>query len=209
MLYYYIKIYGYFLSVRGFMTDFSPIQDFISQFPIYQYAFIKPEAIDFDQSLRAMCKRDCPKYDTSWGCPPAVVKADKCRSRCMKFSDALVFSTFAAADGRDDVKSRLSSLDDHEKLTGIIESHMKDIGLLTYTISSDACHVCSKCTFPFEECRKPDEMHACIESHGIMIRKLAEDCLMDYDLGEKLYLWFTIIFFRDVPVPELSAGGER
>ena len=46
------------------------IEAFITQFPIYQYAFVKPEDIDFNERVRAICKKECPRYGNSWSCPP-------------------------------------------------------------------------------------------------------------------------------------------
>ena len=34
------------------------IEKFITQFPIYQYEFISPQDIDFNERVRAICKKE-------------------------------------------------------------------------------------------------------------------------------------------------------
>ena len=33
------------------------IEEYITQFPIYQYAFVKPEDIEFNDRVRQICKK--------------------------------------------------------------------------------------------------------------------------------------------------------
>ena len=48
------------------------IEEFITQFPIYQYAFTEPSELEFNERVRAICKKECPRYGNSWSCPPPV-----------------------------------------------------------------------------------------------------------------------------------------
>ena len=48
------------------------IEEEITQFPICEYAFIRPEEIPFSERVRYICETECPRYGTSWACPPAV-----------------------------------------------------------------------------------------------------------------------------------------
>ena len=38
------------------------IEEYITQFPIYQYAFVKPEDIEFNDRVRQICKKECSRY---------------------------------------------------------------------------------------------------------------------------------------------------
>ena len=57
------------------------IEEYITQFPIYQYAFVKPEDIEFNDRVRQICKKECSRYGASWSCPPAVGAVEECRKR--------------------------------------------------------------------------------------------------------------------------------
>ena len=62
--------------------NFQSIENYITQFPIYQYTFLSIDDIEFNDKVRTICKRECPRYGKSWSCPPAVGTVDKCRERC-------------------------------------------------------------------------------------------------------------------------------
>ncbi|MDO4491699.1 MAG: DUF2284 domain-containing protein [Lachnospiraceae bacterium] len=172
------------------------IEEFITQFPLYQYAFLTPGEIEYDEKTRLFCKHECPGYGSSWSCPPAIGKIAQCKDRCLQYTDALVFTSVTRVTDISNPTEKAKIQVTHEKMTRIIEDFMKENGLLIYTLSSGSCSVCTKCGFPKEKCRHPGDMHPCIESHGIVAADLAEYCNMDYYMGENLLLRFSIIFFR-------------
>lgn len=172
------------------------IEDFITQFPLYQYAFASPRDLTFDDKTRIYCKHECPKYGSSWSCPPAIGKIPQCQDRCMQYSEVLFFSSVTEVSDINNPEEKAKTKATHEKMTRIIEDHLRGNGLLTYTLTSDKCSICTKCGFPKEKCRHQEDMHPCIESHGIVTADLAELCNMDYYMGENLLLWFTMIFYR-------------
>ena len=149
------------------------IEEYITQFPIYQYAFVKPEDIEFNDRVRQICKKECSRYGASWSCPPAVGTVEVCMDETLK------------------TKS------EHEKITREIEQHLKDKTLLTFALSSDSCQLCDKCTYPRGGCRHLELMHPCIESHGIVVANLIEKNMMDYYLGEHMVIWFSMIFYKE------------
>jgi len=71
--------------------NFQSIENYITQFPIYQYTFLSIDDIEFNDKVRTICKRECPRYGKSWSCPPAVGTVDKCRERCQQYTHALFF----------------------------------------------------------------------------------------------------------------------
>ena len=54
------------------MISHECLEEFICQFPVYQYAFFKPEEIEFSFRVRWICQQECERYDCTWACPPAV-----------------------------------------------------------------------------------------------------------------------------------------
>ena len=178
------------------ILSFENIKSFIDKFPIYQYAFIKPDDVEYSEKVRQVCKRTCPRYGASWSCPPAVGKLEKCRERCMQYTDLLVFSTVTELQEKKQDEAAAAQAE-HEKLTKIICDHLLSQGYITYVLSSSWCRRCPKCTFPKDFCRNPDEMYPCIESHGITIADLMDYCDMDHYLGSGLCLLFSLVYFKD------------
>lgn len=178
--------------------NFRSIEEYITRFPIYQYAFLSTEEIEFNDRVRAICKKECPRYGKSWSCPPAVGTVAHCREVCMEYPYALLFSSVAEVPDYSDMDALLATKAEHEEITGKIEQFLKDDAWKCYTLSTDSCSICEKCTYPKGSCLHPEAMHPCIESHGILLTKNIEENHMDYYMGDRMVLWFSLIFLRQV-----------
>ncbi len=99
------------------------IEEYITQFPIYQYAFVKPEDIEFNDRVRQICKKECSRYGASWSCPPAVGTVEVCKERCMNYDHVLFFSSIAEVDNIMDMdetlKTNRSTKKSHAKSSSI------------------------------------------------------------------------------------------
>ena len=73
---------------------------------------------------------------------------DECKNRCRRFPEALFFSTIADVEDYSDMDRLLETRREHEKITGEIEELLKKEGNQCYTLSSDSCALCEKCTYP-------------------------------------------------------------
>lgn len=177
---------------------FDVIEDYITQFPIYQYALLDSKEIEFSDKVRIICKRECPRYGKSWSCPPAVGSLEKCQDTCLKYPKVLLFSSVAEVPDYSDFERTLQSKHEHELITRKIEKFLRLNGVSCYTLSSDSCSHCETCSYPKKSCAHPDIMHPCIESHGIVLTNTIEQHQMDYFLGETMVLWFSLIFMEEV-----------
>lgn len=177
---------------------YEQIEQYITQFPIYQYNLIPTEAVEFSDRVRTICKKECPRYGSSWSCPAAVGSVEKCRKKCQEYPQALIFSSVADVPNYAGLEQMLKTKQEHEQITRKIERHLRENGVSCYTLSTDSCSYCEKCTYPKKSCAHPEIMHPCIESHGIVITNTLEDYQMDYFLGDNMVLWFSIIFMEGV-----------
>lgn len=48
------------------MVTHEQIEEFICQYPVYQYAFFKPEEIEFSYRVRWICEQECERYNSTW-----------------------------------------------------------------------------------------------------------------------------------------------
>lgn len=177
--------------------NFKNIEEYITQFPIYQYTFLKTEDIEFNDKVRIICKKECPRYGKSWSCPPAVGTVEQCKAKCQNYSHALLFSSVAEVTDYSNFESLLKTKKEHEEITEAIETFLKNDAWKCYTLSSDSCSICEKCSYPKKSCVHPEKMHPCIESHGILLTKNIEENHMDYFMGEQMVLWFSLIFLEE------------
>lgn len=178
------------------------IERILQEQPVYQYAFVKTDDLLFTERVREICRTECPRYGLSWSCPPAVGTVEHCREVCGRWQDVLFFSTVAEVSDVLNMEETLATRAEHERVTVEIERGLRDAGFSVYTLSSDSCAICETgpdapgCAYPDGPCRHPVAMHPCIESHGIVVADLVEKCEMDYYLGERILLWFSLVFFR-------------
>lgn len=177
--------------------NFKNIEERIMQLPIYQYVFLKIEDIEFNDKMRNKCKNECPRYGKSWSCPPAIGSLKQCKNKCMEYSHALLFSSAVEIPDYANKELILNSKREHEEVTESIENIIRSEVKKCYTLSTESCSLCEKCTYPKKSCLNPDKMHPCIESHGVVLSSILEEHHMDYFMGENMILWFSLIFIKE------------
>jgi len=55
------------------------LEEKLAEFPLYQYEFIHTDELMFSERVRYICETECPMYNTTWACPPAVGTVEECR----------------------------------------------------------------------------------------------------------------------------------
>lgn len=168
----------------------------LSALPLCQYEFIRPEELTFSERIRAVCESECPMYNKTWACPPAVGSVEACRKKCLSYPDALMITTVTEVPDITDMCRTLATRAPHEEITRQVEKLLRAQGLQTYVLSTEACTHCKTCTWPDAPCRHPDRMYPCVESHGIVVTEIAEKYGIDFMAGN-LVVWFSILFFKE------------
>lgn len=176
------------------MISHEKLEEFICQFPVYQYAFFSPEEIDFSYQVRWICEQECQRFGTTWACPPAVGTVEECRRKCCAYQECFLFSTVAEVSDVTNMEQTLATRKEHEEITAAIESFLKENGTKCMALSTESCDICEHCTYPDASCRFPEKMHPCVESHGVVVCELAEKYGMDFTLSPTQILWFGLIF---------------
>lgn len=174
------------------------IEESLLELPIVQYAWISEEEIPFSERVRSICKEECPRYGTSWSCPPGVGSVEQCRQRCGQFLNAFLFTTIAEVNDTDNMEETLATRPAHEAVTKevqkILEIHFGE----TLALSAQSCAICRACAYPEEPCRYPDKMLPCIEGYGIVVPPLAEKAGIEFVNGAGIVTWFGMILFSKI-----------
>ena len=167
----------------------------LAELPLFQYAFAKSDELVFTERVRHVCKEECPMYNKTWACPPAVGTVDACRNKCLSYPEFLMISTVTEVRDIENIEETLATRKDHEAITHEVTNMIREQGLETLTLSTEACAICVSCSYPHEPCRHPDQMFPCVESHGILVTELCEKYEMEFFNGN-IVTWFSLIFFR-------------
>lgn len=167
----------------------------LTELPLYQYAFMKSEELLFTERVRMICQTECPRYNTTWACPPAVGTVEECKNKCLAYPDLLMISTVTEVSDIENMEEALETRKDHEQITWQVADLLRQQGCETRVMSTESCAHCETCTYPDAPCRFPDRMFPCVESQGILVTDLCEKYGMDFFNGN-IVTWFSLILFR-------------
>lgn len=173
------------------------IEKKILTLPIVQYAWLDTDALIFSDRVRSICKEECPRYGTSWSCPPGVGTVEECREKCEQYDGVFVFTTIAEVLDIENMQELMETRDGHEEVTKQIQEIFGECELKTLALSGESCALCSECSYPDSECRFPDTMVPCIEGYGIVVPLLAEKADIVFDNGGNIVTWFSAILYRE------------
>ena len=168
----------------------------LAELPLYEYAFIGTDELLFSERVRYICETECPMYNTTWACPPAVGTVKACQERVMAFKEGLLIATITEVSDIANIQETLATRADHEAITRQALNMVRQQATDTLTLSTEACAHCEKCAYPDAPCRHPDRMFPCVESHGILVTDLAERHGIDFLAGSNLVTWFSLILYR-------------
>lgn len=168
----------------------------LSELPLYIYAFIDPKKLEFSERIRWICENECPMYGKTWACPPGVGSVSECKGKCLKFENCLMISTITEVYDIADIEATLATRPEHEKITNQVRDLMRQQGVNPYILSTEACSICERCAIADGmPCRMPGKMHPCVESHGINIIPTLEECGIEFQYGDNIVTWFSLLFY--------------
>ena len=178
------------------MIDKNRLEQELSQLPLYIYSNIDPKSLEFAQRVRYICEHDCPMYGKSWACPPGVGSVESCREKCLSYKNCLMIATIAEVSDIADIQQTLATRPEHEEITNQVGSAMEALGAKPYILSTEACTLCQRCAIlDGQPCRHPERMHPCVESHGINIIPALESRGLEFQYGENVVTWVSLLFY--------------
>lgn len=180
------------------MLNREKLEQQLLELPLYMYAYIDPKGLEFSSRIRYICQAECPMYNKTWACPPAVGEVDACKRKCLRYGSCLLVGTITETDDIADIEATLRTRPEHEALTNQIRELFRQQGIEPYILSTEACSVCERCAWlDGQPCRHPERMHPCLESHGINIIPTLEENGLEFQYGSNIITWYSLLFFND------------
>ncbi len=178
------------------MVNKALLEQQLAQLPLYTYGYIDPMALEFSQRVRWICQQECPMYGKTWACPPGVGTVLQCQAKCMGYENCLMVSTITEVYDIADIEETLATRGDHEDITNQVAALMEEQGVKPYILSTEACAICERCAIADgQPCRYPEKMHPCVESHGINVIPAMESCGMEFQFGDNVVTWISLLFY--------------
>ena len=168
----------------------------LAELPLFTYAWIDPQALEFSQRIRWICENECPMYGKTWACPPGVGGVPECRTKCLAYENCLMIFTITEVEDITNIELSLATRPEHEAVTNQGGALLQEQGLRPYILSTEACSLCQRCAIlDGEPCRMPEKMHPCGESHGIIVIPVREQCGIEFQYGENVVTWVSLLFY--------------
>ena len=177
------------------MISKETIEKKLEGLPIFEYAFFDTRELSFYKNVRKICELECPRYGKTWSCPPAVGSLDECESRCEDYKSGFVFSTVSFVEDSAILEDALKTRQEHMEIVNEMKERIfaeEDVLVLT----AESCDLCDTCTYPEKNCRYPEKMYPCIESHGILVTEICEENKMTFLLDHQTVTWFCLILYN-------------
>lgn len=172
------------------------LEERLSELPLYIYDFIDLGELEFSERIRWICQNECPKYGTTWACPPGVGTVAECQKRCMGYQNCLLISSIAEVEDIADIEETLATRPAHEALTEQVADILREQGVQPYILSTQACAICDRCAIlDNQPCRFPEKMHPCVESHGINVVPILEKLGLEFQFGSNVVTWISLLLF--------------
>ena len=176
--------------------DKAALEERLAELPLYSYGFFDPRELEFTDRVRWVCEHECPMYGTTWACPPAVGAVEECRKKCMSYPECLMIASVTEVSDISNIDETLATRPAHEKLTNRVRDEMRELGVRPIILSTEACTICSRCAYlDGLPCRMPGAMHPCVESQGINVIPLLEKFGLEFQYGENVVTWVSLLFF--------------
>ena len=154
-------------------------------------------SLEYVPEVRRICEKNgCGGYNKSWACPPAVGSVDACREKCLGYRRCLLISTLTEVGDIANLEETLATRSDHERITDEVGELLRRQGEQPYILSTEACAICKRCALlDGQSCRFPEKMHPCVESQGINIIPALESRGLEFQYGENIVTWVSLLFF--------------
>ena len=153
--------------------------------------------IPFDPSFRPLCAENlCGKYGANYSCPPDCGTPDEMRARIQAHRHALVLQTIWEIADYSDSKAIKAAKKEHNAATLRLLGRLRRADVPGFPVGASGCALCETCAIAENEpCRYPDLYYSCMSAYCIFVRRLAEQCGMEYDCGPGLLAFFGMYVF--------------
>ena len=160
-------------------------------------AVIPMENVVFDPSFRPYCEENlCGHYGANYSCPPDCGAPEEMECRMKAYQHALVFQTKWDISDYRDVRSIKAAKNSHNQGMLHIIERMKQDGYHGLMAGASSCTLCERCTIlDGQSCRDPENRFSCLSAYCIFVKKLAEECNMEYTCADGKLAFFGLYAF--------------
>lgn len=160
-------------------------------------AVIGTESVPFDPAFRPLCEENlCGKYGVNYACPPDCGTPEEMQRKVTRHRHALVLQTLWQVDDFADTNATGPAKAEHNAMSLRLVRELRKNGCDGFLIGSGGCALCRPCAIVRgESCTFPDLRYSCMSAYCIFVRKLCEQCGIEYDAGAGLLALYGMYVF--------------
>lgn len=143
-------------------------------------------ALKFEPAVREMCAAGrCGSYGKSWSCPPACGPLEEAARRAGAYRRGVILQSTGQLEDDFDIETMMDTERlQKERFMAFVEQIRRTYpGCLP--MSTGACTICSRCTYPGAPCRFPENAIPSMEAYGLMVSQVCADSGLGYYYGPK------------------------
>lgn len=162
-----------------------------------QAEIIETNKIIFDAAFRPYCEENlCGQYGANHSCPPDCGTPEQMKNKVLAYKKALVVRTeWEIEDFSQTEKMRDAKASHNASMFRLIRN-LQTAGHDGFMIGASSCMLCNPCKrIRGEVCPHPSMMYSCMAAYCIHVKKLAEDCGMNYDYKGGILPFFGMYVF--------------
>lgn len=164
------------------------------------------EAVVFMPEVRDMCRADrCHSYGKNWRCPPACGSIEEATEKAAAYRRGVLVQTVAEMEDEFDYEAIEKSYARHNECFSELVRLLRKNAYDFLPMSSGACTVCEKCTYPDAPCRFPERSYSSMEAYGLWVGKVCELSGVPYYYGKNTVAFTGCVLFNEAPQKEENA----
>ncbi len=158
---------------------------------------VDTEKIVFDPSFRPYCEENlCGQYNANYSCPPACGSPEAMKRRVLEHRKALVLQTIWEISDYTDKPAIKQAKGAHNAASIRLSQRLRSAGKDGFMVGASGCALCAPCEQASgKPCRFPSLQYSCMSAYCIFVKKLADECGMEYDCGPGLLAFFGMYVF--------------
>lgn len=155
-------------------------------------AVVTTDKIYFDPAFRPYCEENlCGQYGINFSCPPACGSPEEMKQRILSHKKALVLQSIWEIEDYSDKPAIKQAKGGHNQAAIRVAKRVRAAGKDGFIVGASGCALCSPCVLPKgEPCRFPEYQYSCMSAYCIFVKKLSDECGMEYDCGKGLLAFF-------------------
>lgn len=155
-------------------------------------AVIDTQKIPFDPMFRPFCEENlCGQYGVNHSCPPDCGSPEQMKAKLLAKKRALVLQTIWQIEDLGDQAAIKAAKAAHNAAEIRLVKGLRSQGVDGVIVGASGCALCKPCRkaqgLP---CAFPEFQYSCMSAYCIFVKKLADQCGLEYDFGEGLLAFF-------------------